>query len=59
MNFDKLAFFFVYVMIVIGIIGVLLLDILWKKAFYLIVVFLMMDILYKKYYNNKLNKNKK
>ena len=53
MNFDKLVFFFVHVMVVIGILGVLFVNILWKKAFYLVVVFLMMDILYKKYYNKK------
>ena len=59
MNLDKLVLFVVHVMVVIGILGVLFLDVLWKKAFYLIVVFLMMDILYKRYYNNKIKKNRK
>lgn len=46
----------VYVVLTIGILGVLLIDIPWKKGVYLIVVVLMLDILYKEYYNNIMKK---
>ncbi len=49
----KIAFFGVYILLFLGITGVLLLDVIWKKAAYLFIIFLMMDILYKRYYNKK------
>jgi len=46
-------------MAVIGIIGVLVSDIIWKEIGYLFVTFLMMDLLYGIYYGRFTKQNKK
>ena len=49
----RIILLIVYTLLTIGILGVLLLDVIWKKGVYLIVIVLMMDILYERYYNQK------
>lgn len=47
----------VYILLVVSILGILLVDNYLKELGYLFVSFLMMDILYRKYYNeNKKSK---
>lgn len=45
----------VYILLAIGIFGVIFLDNIWQEIGYLFVVFLMLDILYERYYNAKKN----
>ena len=49
----KVMMMVVYVLLFLGTLGVLLLDVVWKKGVYLIVILLMMDILYKRAYDKK------
>jgi len=46
-------------MVVIGILGVLVNDIIWKEVGYLFVIFLMMDLLYKIHYGKFAKSQKK
>ena len=53
-----IGFAFLYIMLIVGILGVLLMENTWKKAGYLLVCGMMFQILCKIYYKKKYAKEK-